>query len=626
MSAALFERAGGGRHVALSAGTRPADRVHPEVVEVMRELGVDLAGRTPQPLTRELAERADVVVTMGCGDECPYIPGKRYLDWDLEDPKGRPLDEVRATRDEIERRVDELVAELDRARRATRAAATLRRSMRRILHTIALLACAAALVAGCGGDDSSGGPLEEALSYVPADTPFAIAIGTDVEGDQYAALDEVLGRFPNGDSLEDMLRQELEEGDEGVSYEEDVKPLLGNPFVVGATDIRTFVGESEDDDFVAAIQARDSEALDRLVEKTQPEEQGEVAGATVYEDDDTVFAIEDDIVVFAGTRQLLESALERADGGDGLDPDTFEESLDGLPGEALARAYIDLQALIEQDPDTEPARRVDWVAALRTMGLTASVQDDAVDVEFNMRTEGDLSEEDLPLAAGEEAPRVLQEPGEIGFGLRDPRQVATFFESAFQAVDPQSFGDYETGKRAVSQRYDIDVDEDVFGQLTGDTSVSVAVDGSFGARAEVEDPQAFTDTVDRLAEALPELGSGLGVTDVTRSGGLYEASLADGGRFVFGMSEDVFVAASDAARARELGSQEPSEVSDATGSLVMAADAEQLASQLLQQLLPQTGLGGAFGAGLFTRPLDQLSGSVESSTDGLRGRLRLTLD
>ena len=113
MSAALFERGAQGRHRALSAGTTPADRVHPEVVEAMRELGVDLAGRTPRLLTRELAEHADVVVTMGCGDACPFIPGKRYVDWDLPDPKGRPAEEVRAIRDDIARRVAALVADLD---------------------------------------------------------------------------------------------------------------------------------------------------------------------------------------------------------------------------------------------------------------------------------------------------------------------------------------------------------------------------------------------------------------------------------------------------------------------------------------------------------------------------------
>lgn len=118
MSRALFERAAGDRHTASSAGTTPADRVHPEVVEVMREVGVDLTDQRPQLLTQQLAEQADVVVTMGCGDACPYIPGKRYVDWELPDPKGRPLDEVRATREDIARRIDELVGELDYATRA----------------------------------------------------------------------------------------------------------------------------------------------------------------------------------------------------------------------------------------------------------------------------------------------------------------------------------------------------------------------------------------------------------------------------------------------------------------------------------------------------------------------------
>ena len=113
MSEALFSRAAVGRHEARSAGTTPGDRVHPEVVDAMREMGIDLAGREPKRLERADAEWADVVVTMGCGDECPFIPGKRYLDWDLNDPKGRPIEEVRRTRDEIERRIERLLAELD---------------------------------------------------------------------------------------------------------------------------------------------------------------------------------------------------------------------------------------------------------------------------------------------------------------------------------------------------------------------------------------------------------------------------------------------------------------------------------------------------------------------------------
>jgi arsenate reductase (thioredoxin) len=118
MSQALFERAAQGRHSAASAGTQPADRVHPQVVEAMREIGIDLSARTPKKLTAELSQAADVVVTMGCGDECPFIPGKRYIDWDLPDPKGRPIEEVRALRDEIRRRVEQLVLELDSVRQS----------------------------------------------------------------------------------------------------------------------------------------------------------------------------------------------------------------------------------------------------------------------------------------------------------------------------------------------------------------------------------------------------------------------------------------------------------------------------------------------------------------------------
>ena len=113
MSEALFTRAADGRHAARSAGTTPADHVHPEVVEVMRELDIDLTDRIPRQLSEDDARWADVVVTMGCGDKCPYVPGRRYLDWDLPDPHGQDLDAVRAIRDEIAQRVDALLAELD---------------------------------------------------------------------------------------------------------------------------------------------------------------------------------------------------------------------------------------------------------------------------------------------------------------------------------------------------------------------------------------------------------------------------------------------------------------------------------------------------------------------------------
>jgi arsenate reductase (thioredoxin) len=109
---AFFRLAANGRHATRSAGTRPADAIHESVVAVMREVGVDLTGKKPRRLDRGDAEWADVVVTMGCGDECPLVPGTRYVDWDLEDPAGKSVDQVRQVRDEIRRRVDALAAAL----------------------------------------------------------------------------------------------------------------------------------------------------------------------------------------------------------------------------------------------------------------------------------------------------------------------------------------------------------------------------------------------------------------------------------------------------------------------------------------------------------------------------------
>jgi len=115
MAAALLDHHAGGRVRVTSAGSEPADRVNPAVVEAMREVGLDLTREFPKRLTTDAVRAADVVVTMGCGDACPVFPGKRYLDWQLDDPAGRDVAAVRPIRDEIDRRVRALLAELSPA-------------------------------------------------------------------------------------------------------------------------------------------------------------------------------------------------------------------------------------------------------------------------------------------------------------------------------------------------------------------------------------------------------------------------------------------------------------------------------------------------------------------------------
>lgn len=117
MAAALLDHYAAGRVRVRSAGGAPADAINPAVVAAMREVGIDLSKEFPKPLTEEAVRGADAVITMGCGDACPVYPGKRYLDWELPDPAGKPLEEVRLIRDEIDRRVRALLEELASAAR-----------------------------------------------------------------------------------------------------------------------------------------------------------------------------------------------------------------------------------------------------------------------------------------------------------------------------------------------------------------------------------------------------------------------------------------------------------------------------------------------------------------------------
>ena len=113
MAAALLDQAACGRVLVISAGSQPASEISPAVVQAMAEIGLDLSREFPKPLTGEQVQAADVVITMGCGDACPVYPGKRYLDWDLPDPAGLDIAAIRPIRDDISRRVRELISELD---------------------------------------------------------------------------------------------------------------------------------------------------------------------------------------------------------------------------------------------------------------------------------------------------------------------------------------------------------------------------------------------------------------------------------------------------------------------------------------------------------------------------------
>ena len=501
--------------------------------------------------------------------------------------------------------------------------------MRRLLAS--LLVLLGLVAAGCGGGDDSGSALDSALAFLPKDTPFAFVADTDVEGDQYKNVSQLIDKFPFGDQVKSSIRGQLEQLGNGVDFNDDVKPVLGNPAVLGAADTETVTGDASN--YILALQAKDQGALEDLVDKLNPRDSGEASGATLYEAGGTDFAVKDDLLVIADNQDQLKAALERADGDDHFDEDTFNAALDGLPDGALMRLYVDAEGLLKSDPGSVDARKVKWIGALRSVGLTATAKEDAVDIDFRARTEGDLSDEDLPIAPGEEAPPVIKREGEIGLGIRDLAHIVRFAENAGQAIDPAGFGDYAKAKKTIDTQLGVSLDDDLVGQMTGNVSASVSLDGGFGVRAELKDPQAFRRTLAKVADVLPSFAEGAGFGTVALSkpkGGqdFYALSQPDGDSVIFGVVDDVLVVANDARRAGALATTEPEAVEGANGSVVVGADAEQLVNTLLRQFGGAFGLPdlGGFGTGLLTRPLGDLNGYVNASTDELRGKLTLNVE
>lgn len=488
-------------------------------------------------------------------------------------------------------------------------------------------------IAGCGssgsGDDASS-PLDNALRYLPADAPFAVAIDTDTDGEQFGNAGDLADKFPFGDQVEKQL-QELVEDRTGEF--KDLQQALGNEFVVGSTDAKTFVDtpSGEDTAFVGAIQAKSADALDKLIEGDKAEEDGEAEGAKLYKDDSgDSFAIDGDVLVVAGSKRELETALATRNGDDSLTEEDFDAGTDGVSKDALLRVFVDIGELLRSSPDAKPALKSKWVSALRTAGIALTFEADRVAIDVDVNTDPDgLTDADLPIASGAGSAKVLDRDGEINLALRDPSQVLEFAQTTAKAIDPNGFSSFETGKAQIERRLGIDLDEDLIDQLDGDLQVSVGLDGKFGARSELKDPAAFKQTLTDLEDVLPSLAEGASgaPVDLQKRGDLYEVTTGGGDTIVFGVVENVFVLSNDPAAANALAKEGTKAVSGAKGALVLNTDAEQIAQTALQQAEGQGfDLGDRIKGAIGTRPLDELLGSFEATTDGLSGSFSVTTD
>jgi hypothetical protein len=495
----------------------------------------------------------------------------------------------------------------------------------RLPHAFSALAATAAIaLGGCGGGgDEASSSLDEALGYLSDDAGFAFVASTDL--DDYDDTRKLVDKFPFGGRIEDSLKNSLEQ--EGVDFEDEIRPLLGNEVVIGTDDNASLVSDDEDTPFVLALETEDEDKLRDLVEK-DGREQGTTEGHDVFQgqEDDTWIAIKDAVFVLSNDEDTLKNALEQRGEDDRLTEDDLDAALEDLPADAPVRGYANVAALIAASPDAKDALKVNWVDHLETLGFTADVDEDGVSLDYFARTEAGLSDDELPLASGSDAPRLLDREGdsaEIALSLRDPSQVIDFALATAKVVDPAGYAQFQTGKEATGRRLGIDVDDDVLAQLTGDVAGVISIDGRFGVRAELEDADAFEGALAKIMDGLPEFSDDLAVTKPKGADAFYGLTTAGGQSYAVGVAEGSLVIANDVALARDVATRKLVDAEGQEGAFVASADAEKLANEALARYAG--GLQG-IGGSLFTGPLGNLLLSAEASTEGIRGSQTLEVD
>lgn len=487
--------------------------------------------------------------------------------------------------------------------------------MKRVL-LILTLAATALVAAGCGSK-SSGNATEEALSYVPKDAPVVITVDTDPKSDQWKNVDKILAKFPGSGQIKTSLEQRVASGSGGkYDFDKDIKPILGNDFVVAVTRVAPGGGSTP---YVVALKVKDEAKAKKLV--ADDPKDGKVGGTDIHKSGTSYSALDRGVLIGAGSRADIEAAIKRHDGDAQMSTGDLDKLLAGnANGDALVQIGANLQAAIASSPKSAAARKVKWVAALRNYGQTISAKPDGLQSNFKATTDGSFAASDLPLATGAQAPSVVRRAGEVGFGIRNIAQSWRFAESVGQLTDPSGFGRYAKQKKRASKQLGINIDRDIIGQMTGDASLSVSLDGKVAFRTGLRDPKAFAATLKKAAPRLKRINpkKPIGVSTPKGGKGFYAIAEANGNKVIFGVLGGNFVVASDAARAGQVAAQSPSRVPGAKGAGLLVMDTRSVAADALRRR-------GQGAAALFAGALGDFVMSAESETSGLTGSFKLNI-
>ena len=474
----------------------------------------------------------------------------------------------------------------------------------------------------CGDDGTTTTDPSKALAYMPAEPTLLAILDTDVDGDQVQGFEDTVGEGTPADDVEDLIERTLEGSP--LSYEDDIRPLLGGPLVAAMDEPSARTGDAGD--VVAALVVDDEDKARETLEK--------VPGA------ESITYINDGVLVAADRPESLALARGREEAGEGLDPGAVTAAMSGLPDGALLKVYADLDDGVLQLPELAGVTRLPWFASLRTLGATVSFDDSRMLGDALLTTD-ETSAANLPLIPGtSEAPEIVSRDGWISGANLDQSRTTAFLLRTVRALFPDS--DFVRDVATVEREREIDFEREFLRQFNGPSQSLLNSDGRFAARSEVRDPQRLAATMEKIAPDLGRLvedlqglqSTGLGAllllapdapaaTSVLGSANVRVESLGDDlyrmsglvgpgpDEIVFGLVDDVFVVAEDEQAAQEIAT-EPAEPFDGPpGAAVVRASGVAL----------QEGATDLLGIGSPGRLASEVTGSLAAEEDGLRGRL-----
>jgi hypothetical protein len=470
----------------------------------------------------------------------------------------------------------------------------------RIAALAAALAVAFAAACGGGSDEPASTPLGDALSYLPRDAASVIAVETDAEHAQWKQLNELISKFQIAAQIRQQGQDRVARGQ--LDFDRDLRPQLGNELVIGSPE-GTPRGRRS---IVLAVKLKDPAVARRDL---LPDMKS--AGLEAR--------IDEDMLVAASTRELLDAAVERHDEDGHLTEDDFEDDLGRLAeGEPLLRATGNL----ERGAERANASGLPWPKALRTFAATGQAKPNGLAIDFDVRTES-VNAQDLPFPPGPQSPPVPVREGEIAVAAREPGRTLGLV-NRLRDVLPRTKAHSKALNDALG-RIGVDLQRDLVGQLGATGAASFPLDGTYVARADLKDSARVARTLKTLSDRLAGAATGdIGFTIEPGGGeGFYRLN-ADRGRQLFvGVAGNQIALGEEAGRARDFASERSAPVPGARGSVAIAADGRSVANALIQQRA-----SGAFAllGQVLTEPIGDLRGWMETTPTGMTGHAELGIE